>query len=119
MLASIGRALEPVFAPLGLGNWQLIAAMITGYVAKDNMLGTLGVIFGADITSGLLGSMLSPAATVSFLLFFILSCPCFSTMGAMRKELGTAKLTWKAIGFQMISAYVFALLAYQILRFII
>ena len=119
MLASIGRALEPIFAPIGLGNWQLIAAMITGYVAKDNMLGTLGVIFGADITSGLLGSMMTPASTVAFLLFFILSCPCFSTMGAMRKELGTAKLTWKAIGFQMASAYVFALVAYQILRFII
>ena len=119
MLATIGRALEPIFAPLGLGNWQLIASMITGYVAKDNMLGTLGVIFGADITSGVLATMLTPAATVSFLLFFILSCPCFSTMGAMRKELGSSKLTWQAIGFQMGSAYVIALVAYQILQFII
>ena len=118
MLASIGRFLEPVFAPLGLGNWQLIAAMITGFVAKDNMVGTLGVIFGADITSGVLASMLSTPAAIAFLLFFILSCPCFSTMGAMRKELGTAKLTWTAIGFQMGTAYLFALLAYQILRFI-
>ena len=116
MLASIGRALEPIFAPIGLGNWQLIASMITGYVAKDNMLGTLGVIFGAEITSGVLATMLTPAATVSFLLFFILSCPCFSTMGAMRKELGSGKLTWQAIGFQMGSAYVVAFVVYQILR---
>ena len=63
--------------------------------------------------------MLTPAATVSFLLFFILSCPCFSTMGAMRKELGSGKLTWQAIGFQMGTAYVVAFIAYQILRFII
>ena len=119
MLASIGRALEPIFVPLGLGQWQLISAMITGYVAKDNMLGTLGVIFGAEITSGVLATMLTPAATVSFLLFFILSCPCFSTMGAMRKELGNGKLTWQAIGFQMGTAYVVAFIAYQILRFII
>ena len=119
MLASIGRFLEPVFAPLGLGNWQIIAAMITGFVAKDNMLGTLGVIFGADITSGVLAGMLNTPAAIAFLLFFILSCPCFSTMGAMRKELGTAKLTWTAIGFQMGTAYLFALVAYQILRVIL
>ena len=119
MLASIGRFLAPLFAPLGFGSWQLIAAMITGYVAKDNMLGTLGVIYGSEITTGVLAGLLTPAAAVSFLLFFILSCPCFASMGAMRKELGTGKLTWQAIGFQMGSAYIVALLAYQILRFVL
>ena len=116
ILADIGRFLTPIFAPLGLDNWQLIAAMITGYVAKDNMLATLGVIYGAEMTVELLGSLLSPASAVSFLLFFILSCPCFASIGAMRKELGSGKLTWQAIGFQMGTAYLFAFIAYQICR---
>ena len=119
MLADIGRILEPVFAPLGFGSWQLVAAMVTGYVAKDNLLASLGLIFGTDAVNGALATMLPPAAAVSFLLFFILSCPCFASMGAMRKELGSAKLTWEAIGFQMGTAYLVALIAYQCLRFII
>ena len=118
MLAGIGKALAPLFIPLGWGSWQLIAAMITGFVAKDNLLATMGVIFGEEAVTGAMASILSPAAAVSFLLFFILSCPCFATMGAIRKELGSAKLTWQAIGFQMGTAYLAALIAYQILRFV-
>ena len=118
MLADIGRFFSPIFAPLGLGDWRIIAALITGYVAKDNFLGTMAVIFGTELAdAALLGGVLPGAAAVSFLCFFILSCPCFASMGAMRKELGTAKLTWKAIGFQMASAYLVALVAYQVLRF--
>ena len=119
MLADIGRFFSPIFAPLGLGDWRIIAALITGYVAKDNFLGTMAVIFGAEMADvALLSGVLPGAAAVSFLCFFILSCPCFASMGAMRKELGSAKLTWKAIGFQMISAYLVALIAYQVLRFV-
>ena len=119
MLADIGRFLSPIFAPLGFGRWEIIAAMITGYVAKDNMMATLGIILGADAVSvGALSSLLPGAAAVSFLCFFILSCPCFSSIGAMRKELGTSKLTWQAIGFQMGSAYLVALVAYQVLKFV-
>ena len=118
MLAGIGKALAPLFIPLGWGSWQLIAAMITGFVAKDNLLATMGVIFGEEAVTGAMASILSPAAAVSFLLFFILSCPCFATMGAIRKELGSAKLTWQAIGFQMGTAYLAALIAYQVLRFV-
>ena len=116
MLAGIGRFLAPLFIPLGFGKWELISSMITGYVAKDNMIATLGLIFGADITTGALSTYLTPASAVSFLLFFILSCPCFASIGAMRKELGSAKLTWQAIAFQMGSAYVVALIAYQVLH---
>ena len=119
MLAEIGRFLSPLFAPLGLASWQLIAAMITGYVAKDNLLATLGVLFGEGAVTGAIASILSPASAVSFLLFFILSCPCFATMGAIRKELNSAKLTWQAIAFQMGTAYLAALIAYQVLRWII
>lgn len=119
MLADIGRLLSPIFAPLGFGSWQLIAAMITGYVAKDNLLATMGVIFGEDAINGAMAAILPPAAAVSFLLFFVLSCPCFATMGAIRKELGSKKLFWQAIGFQMGTAYLAALIAYQVLRFVI
>ena len=120
MLAGIGRLLAPIFVPLGFGSWKIIAALITGYVAKDNMLATLGIIFGVELVDGsLLGSLLTPASAVSFLLFFILSCPCFASIGAMRKELGTAKLTWQAIAFQMGTAYVVSLIAYQILHLVL
>lgn len=119
MLADIGRFLSPVFAPLGFASWQLIAAMITGYVAKDNLLATMGVLFGEGAVNGAMAEILSPASAVSFLLFFILSCPCFATMGTIRKELGSAKLTWQAIGFQMGTAYVAAFVAYQVLRFVL
>lgn len=119
MLADIGRFLSPLFAPLGFGSWQLVAAMITGYVAKDNLLATLGLIYGEAAVNGALATMLPPASAVSFLLFFMLSCPCFASMGAMRKELGSAKLTWQAIGFQMGTAYLAALIAYQVLRFVL
>ena len=119
MLADIGRFLSPLFAPLGFGSWQIIAAMITGYVAKDNMLATLGVIFGVEAIDAMtLGTLLPGASAVSFLAFFILSCPCFSSIGAMRKELGSAKLTWGAIAFQMGSAYLVGMLVYQVLRFV-
>lgn len=119
MLADIGRFLSPIFVPLGFSSWQLIAAMITGYVAKDNLLATLGVLYGEGAVTGAIASILSPASAVSFLLFFILSCPCFATMGAIRKELNSAKLTWQAIAFQMGTAYLAAMIAYQVLRFFI
>ena len=119
MLADIGRFLSPVFAPLGFASWQLIAAMITGYVAKDNLLATMGVLFGEDAVNGAMAQILPPASAVSFLLFFILSCPCFATMGTIRKELGSAKLTWQAIGFQMGTAYLASFIAYQLLSIIL
>ena len=119
MLADIGHFLSPLFIPLGFGSWKIIAAMITAYVAKDNMLATLGLILGTEIVDGAaLSTLLPGASAVSFLVFFILSCPCFASIGAMRKELGTKKLTWQAIGFQMGSAYLVSLITYQILRFV-
>lgn len=117
MLASIGRFLAPIFRPLGFGEWELVSAMLTGFVAKDNLLATLGIILGEEmITSSTLATLLPPASAISFLIFFILSSPCFASMGAMRKELGSAKLTAKAIGFQMSSAYVVALVVYQLIN---
>ena len=119
MLASIGHALVPIFKPLGVGSWQVLAALLTSYVAKDNMLGTLGQIMGAEgaADAAMFGSLLSPAGALGLLMFFVLSSPCFATMGAMRKELASRKEAAKAIGFQMLSAYLIAVVVYQIARF--
>ena len=119
ILASIGRFLAPVFAPLGFGSWQMVAATISGFVAKEEVLATMGLIYGEAAVNGALSTLLTPASAVSYLFFFILASPCFASMGAMRKELGSASLTMKAIAFQMGTAYVVSLIAYQILRFII
>ena len=121
ILASIGMALEPVFRPLGFGNWRLIASLLTSYVAKDNILGTLAVIMGVTEATpeGLLASMttlITPAGAVGFLLFFVLSSPCFATMGGMRKELGSGKLTLGAVAFQCCTAYLAGLVGYQLLN---
>ena len=120
LLAGIGRLLSPIFAPLGFGDWRLIAAMITGYVAKDNVLATLGIIFGVQaVDATIMGSVLTPAQAVGFLLFFLLSSPCFASIGAMRKELGSKKLTWGAVAFQCVTAYVVSLVVYQLLHLFI
>ena len=120
MLSDIGRFLAPVFAPLGISDWRLIAAMITGYVAKDNTLATLGILMGTEaVDTAVISSILPPAAAVSFLMFFILSCPCFASVGGMGKELNSKKRTWQAIAFQMGTAYLAALISFQVLRFVL
>ena len=122
MLASIGKFLCPIFAPIGMDNWKLIAATITGYVAKDNVLGTLGQLFLVGETLGdplvafksIFNGNIPQAA--SFLLFFLFSSPCFASMGAIGKELGNKKLTWQVIGFQMGTAYLISMVVYNVLR---
>ena len=122
MLASIGKFLCPLFAPIGLDDWKLVASMITGYVAKDNVLSTMGQLF---IVGGEVGDPLEGFAqifggnwpqAVSFLLFFLFSSPCFASMGAISKELGSKKLTWQAIGFQMGTAYLLSLIVFNVCR---
>ena len=124
MLADIGRFLLPVFRPLGVRSWQIIAALLTSYVAKDNMLNTMGQILSADMADSAVAlsafeGLIDPAGAVGLLMFFVLSSPCFATMGAMHKELGSRKEAAKAIGFQMGTAYLAALIAYQVLRFVL
>lgn len=117
MLSSIGKFLVPFFRPLGVESWQILAALLTSYVAKDNMLGTLAQIMGVEIAdAAVFGSLLTTSGAVGLLLFFVLSSPCFATMGAMRKELGSRKEAVKAICFQMISAYLVAVTVYQVLH---
>ncbi|MBE6033093.1 MAG: ferrous iron transport protein B [Clostridiales bacterium] len=123
MLAAIGTFAAPIFAPLGFGNWQAAVATISGLVAKENVVGTFGVLFGlgADVAeddAGLLTDIASmfpySAAALSFLVFNLLCAPCFAAIGAIRREMNNAKWTWFAIGYQTILAYVVALIVNQI-----
>ena len=119
MLAGIGNVLRWIFVPLGFGDdWQFATATITGLLAKENIVGTLGVLFGPGGSGGgdlwgVVGSMLTRAGGYSFLLFNMMCAPCFAAVGAMRSELGSWKDTGKAVLYQCTLAYVLALAVYQ------
>ncbi len=119
MLASIGSALCWIFIPLGWGdNWELTVGAITGLIAKENIIGTFGTIFGIEAGEegeGLevfLEAMLSDAGALSFLTFNLLCAPCFAAIGAMHRELGSWKDTGMAVVYQCVFAYAIALLIY-------
>ena len=121
ILAAIGNAIAWIFAPLGWGNWKSAVAAITGLVAKENVVGTFGILYGfgevaedgAEIWGSLAGSMTQVAA-YSFLVFNLLCAPCFAAMGAIKREMNNAKWFWFAIGYQTLLAYVVSLCVYQI-----
>ena len=114
ILASIGSAIAPIFAPLGWGDWQAAVASITGLVAKENIVGTMGILYGG---SGTVYSNLQMAFTAisgySFLVFNLLCAPCFAAIGAIKREMNNAKWTWFAIGYQCVFAYAVALMVNQ------
>ncbi|MGN0450695.1 MAG: ferrous iron transport protein B [Acutalibacteraceae bacterium] len=115
ILAKIGGAIAWIFTPLGWGNWQAAVASITGLVAKENIVGTMGIIYGGgDMT---VWQMLARAFTgisgYSFLVFNLLCAPCFAAIGAIKREMNNAKWTWFAIGYQCAFAYVVSLMIYQ------
>ena len=115
ILAVIGSAIAWIFAPLGWGNWQAAVASITGLVAKENIVGTLGILYGGG--DGTVYQNLASAFTgisgYSFLVFNLLCAPCFAAIGAIKREMNSAKWTWFAIGYQCGFAYVIALMVYQ------
>ncbi len=120
-LAVIGNAIAPVFAPLGWGHWQATVAAITGLVAKENVVGTFGVLYGfaeaADDGAEILGTLAASftgIAAYSFLVFNLLCAPCFAAMGAIRREMNNTKWTWFAIGYQTAFAYAVSLCVYQL-----
>lgn len=125
ILAAIGNGLAWIFAPLGWGNWKSAVAAITGLVAKENVVGTFGILYGyADVSekgneiwSTLAGSM-TAVAGYSFLVFNLLCAPCFAAMGAIKREMNNAKWFWFAVGYQTLLAYVVSLCVYQIGTFI-
>ncbi len=121
ILARVGSAVAWIFAPLGWGNWKSAVAAITGLVAKENVVGTFGILYGfsevaedgTEIWGSLAGSMTAVTA-YSFLLFNLLCAPCFAAMGAIKREMNNAKWFWFAIGYQTLLAYVVSLCVYQI-----
>lgn len=121
MLAGIGNAIAWLFTPLGWGDWKSAVAAFTGLVAKENVVTTFGILYGfgevaedgAEIW-GVLASGYTAAAAYSFLVFNLLCAPCFAAIGAIRREMNSAKWTWFAIGYQCMLAYVVAFCVFQI-----
>ena len=121
ILASIGRGIAWIFAPLGWGNWQAAVAAITGLVAKENVVGTFGILYGfAEVAEdgqeiwGTLAGSFTTVSAYSFLVFNLLCAPCFAAMGAIKREMNNAKWTWFAIGYQTVLAYGVSLCIYQL-----
>ena len=116
ILAAIGNLIAWIFTPLGWGNWQAAVASITGLVAKENIVGTLGILYGggdASVYSNL-AQAFTGLAGYSFLVFNLLCAPCFAAIGAIKREMNNAKWTWAAIGYQCGFAYVISLMIYNI-----
>lgn len=121
ILAAIGNGIAWLFIPLGWGDWKSAVAAITGLVAKENVVGTFGILYGAaevaeegnEIWGALAGSMTAVAA-YSFLTFNLLCAPCFAAMGAIKREMNNTKWFWFAIGYQTLLAYAVSLCVYQI-----
>ena len=115
ILAKIGNAIAWIFAPLGWGNWQATVASITGLVAKENIVGTLGVLYGGGegTVYDAIGAAFTGISGYSFLVFNLLCAPCFAAIGAIKREMNNAKWTWFAIGYQCGFAYLIALMINQ------
>ena len=122
ILAKIGGVIAPIFAPLGWGHWQGAVAAITGLIAKENVVGTFGVLFGGfdevaengwQVWANMQAEFTAISA-YSFLVFNLLCAPCFAAIGAIRREMNNAKWTWFAIGYQCVFAYAVSMVVYQI-----
>ena len=115
ILAKIGSAIAWVFAPLGWGNWQATVASFTGLVAKENIVGTMGILYGGGELSTwqALAAAFTGVAGFSFLVFNLLCAPCFAAIGAIKREMNNRKWTWFAIAYQCGFAYVIALMVNQ------
>ena len=116
ILAKIGSAIAWIFHPLGWGNWQAAVASITGLVAKENIVGTMGILYGGGELPvyGELALQFTKLAGFSFLTFNLLCAPCFAAIGAIKREMNSPKWTWAAIGYQCGFAYVVSLCIYNI-----
>ena len=113
ILAAIGSTVCWLFAPLGFGNWQATVATVTGLIAKENVVGTMAVLYPGNLY-GQLVAHYSTIAGYSFMCFNLLCAPCFAAMGAIKREMNNAKWTFGAIGYMCAWAYVIALIAYNV-----
>lgn len=117
LLASIGKFLAPLFAPLGFGTWEAAVSLLTGLMAKEVVIGTMGVIFGENLQA-ILPNYFTTLSAYSFLVFVLLYTPCVSVLGAMKKEYGT-KMVLFSVSYQLVLAWVVSFLAYNIGRMIL
>ena len=120
LLAAVGTILAPLFAPLGFGDWRVSTALITGFIAKESVISTLGILTGsgADVTSAALGTLFTPVTAGSFLVFTLLYTPCVAAISAVKRELGSG---WKAAGValsQCVIAWIVSFLAYHLLSLV-
>ena len=115
ILAYVGRGIAWIFAPLGWGNWQATVASVTGLVAKENIVGTMGILYSAGEGSvyANMANVFTGVSGYSFLLFNLLCAPCFAAIGAMRREMNSPGWTWFAVGYQCGFAYTVGLIVYQ------
>lgn len=121
MLASIGNVIAPIFSPLGWGQWQAAVASITGLVAKESIVSTFGILYGVESVTenGMevwenVRAAFTPLAGYSFLTFNLLCAPCFASIGATKREMGSAKWTWFTVLYQTIFAYLISMIIYQL-----
>ena len=121
LLASIGRVVAPVFAPLGFGSWKPAVATFTGLIAKENVVSTFGVLYGfaevaenGDEIWSLVAADFTQLSAYSFMIFNLLCAPCFAAMGAIKREMNNAKWTLAAIGYMCVFAYAVSLITYQL-----
>ena len=122
MLASFGSAIAPIFSPLGFGEWRPAVSLITGFAAKEAVIGTMGILYGVGEEGALEGGLLghevlatdfTGLSALAFLVFALLYIPCMATVATVQKEAGT-KWMWVVIGWTTGIAYVMALLVYQV-----
>lgn len=121
ILASIGRIIAPIFAPLGWGHWEAAVGSFAGLVAKENLVSVMAILYGfaevaenGDEMWSVFAQNFTMISAYSFLVFNLLCAPCFAAIGAIRREMGSGKWTWIAIGYQCLFAYVVSLIIYQI-----
>ena len=129
ILASIGNSIKWIFAPLGFGDWRASVGVVTGWIAKENIVSTFGVLFGASdavVEAAMEGAkalpgiteVFSKAAAFSYMAFNLLCMPCFAAVGAIKREMKSWKWTGITVGFQMITAWIVSLIVYIIAGFI-
>lgn len=121
ILASIGRVIAPIFAPLGWGHWEAAVGSFAGLVAKENLVSVMAILYGfaevaenGDEMWSVFAQNFTMISAYSFLVFNLLCAPCFAAIGAIRREMGSGKWTWIAIGYQCLFAYIVSLIIYQI-----
>mgnify|MGYP000964642385 CR=1 FL=1 len=113
ILASIGKFIAPIFAPLGFGNWEATVAILTSFAAKENVVSTFEILSTGVSLNTYVSTLFTPLSGYAFMAFILLAPPCFASLSTMKKELPSVKLTLFAIGFQFTVAYIIALLIFQ------